>query len=128
MVSGSSGKIDSRTQQTFPHDAMAFSDVVHGGALMLEVEKNRLDLKFLGADGIIRDKFTMMKNVNKQQTHTLKEGESIKLSASFVGDYIWSNQAKTASIDVSPAVGKYTYTVKDKWNCVQDVFQVNVIK
>jgi hypothetical protein len=129
VVSGSAGKIDSRTQATFPHDAMVVSNAVDGGALMLEVERNRLDLKWLGADGEVRDKFTMMKDVNRKTTVNLKNGQSATLTASFVGDYEWTgSKEKGASIRVSPRAGKHTYSVRDKYSCVEDVFEVIVNK
>ncbi|WP_254488727.1 hypothetical protein, partial [Salmonella enterica] len=53
VVSGSAGKLGGK-QPSFPHDAMYFSDADHGGASMLEIEDNRLDLKWICADGEIR--------------------------------------------------------------------------
>jgi acid phosphatase type 7 len=129
VVSGSAGKIDSRTQETYPHDAMVFSDATHGGALMLEVERNRLDLKWLGADGQIRDQFTMMKEVNRRSSYTIKKGQTIQLDASFVGDYEWKHSKETSSgINVTPPLGKHTYTVRDKQSCVQDTYHVTVTR
>ena len=93
---------------------------------MLEVNANRLDLKWVCADGVVRDQFTMMKNVNKRSTIRLKRGESTTLTASFVGNYKWSSGKNTRSIVVSPPVGKSTYTVKDEFSCVEDSFEVTV--
>jgi acid phosphatase type 7 len=129
VVSGSAGKIDSKTQTSFPHDAMYYSNAINGGALFMEVENNRLNLKWICADGIIRDDFTMMKNVNKKTTIKIKKGQTAILTASYVGDYNWnSSNEQTRSIQVSPVVGKSTYSVKDKFNCVKDVFEVVVSK
>ena len=61
VVSGSAGKLGGR-QTTYPHHAMYFSDETHGGASILEINGNRLDFKWICADGIIRDRFTMLKN------------------------------------------------------------------
>ena len=129
VVSGSAGKIDSRTQTTFPHDAMFYSNATEGGALMLEVEGNRLDVKWICADGKVRDHFTMMKDVKKRSVIKLKKGQSATLTASFVGTYSWGQGKETTKqITVSPPIGRHTYTVKDKYNCVQDVFEVVVTK
>ena len=60
VVSGSAGKLGGE-QTTFPHNAMYYSDDTHGGASILEVNGNRLDFKWICADGVIRDHFTMLK-------------------------------------------------------------------
>jgi hypothetical protein len=106
---------------------MYHSDAQHGGGLMLEVEGNRLDLKWIGNDGVIRDRFTMEKGVNKETTHEIARDQSIELKASFVGDYVWSNGSKTQTVTVQPKEST-DYTVKDDKNCVQDVFHVKVPK
>jgi acid phosphatase type 7 len=63
IVTGSAGKLGGE-QPTFPHNAMYFSDATHGGASILEINGNRLDFKWICADGVIRDHFTMMKEEN----------------------------------------------------------------
>lgn len=60
VVTGSAGKLGGR-QAEFPHNAMYFSDEEHGGASILEIHGDRLDFKWICADGVIRDKFTMLK-------------------------------------------------------------------
>jgi acid phosphatase type 7 len=60
VVSGSAGKLGGR-QTKYPHNAMYFSDETHGGASILEINGNRLDFKWICADGVIRDQFTMLK-------------------------------------------------------------------
>jgi hypothetical protein len=128
VVSGSAGQLGGQ-QTTFPHDALPFSDVTHGGACMLEVEANRLDLKWICADGVIRDRFTMMKDVNRKTVIQLKKGEKAVLKASYVGAYTWSGtKANSRSITVSPPPGRSVYTVRDPENCLQDEFIVNVTK
>lgn len=126
VVAGSSGHLGS-PKPDFPHKAMYHSDAQHGGGLMLEVEGNRLDLKWIGNDGIIRDRFTMEKGVNKETTHEIARDQSVELKASFVGDYVWSNGSKTQTITVQPKEST-DYTVRDEQNCIQDVFHVKVPK
>jgi acid phosphatase type 7 len=129
VVSGSAGKIDSRTQASFPHDAMYYSNATDGGAVFLEVENNRLNLKWICADGLIRDDFTMMKNVNKKSTIHLKKGKVATLVASYSGEYNWNlSSDKSKSIKVSPGIGKTIYTVQDNFGCIKDVFEVIVSK
>jgi len=60
VVSGSAGKLGGQ-QPEFPHNAMYYSDADHGGACLLDVQDNRLELKWICADGVIRDQFTIIK-------------------------------------------------------------------
>jgi 3',5'-cyclic AMP phosphodiesterase CpdA len=127
VVTGSAGQLGPR-KESFPHNAYYYSNNDIGGAAMLEVNANRLDLKWICADGVVRDQFTMMKNVNKKSAVRLKRGDSTTLTASFVGNYKWNSNKTTRSIVVSPPVGKSTYLVKDEFSCVQDTFEVTVSK
>ena len=61
VVSGSAGKLGGH-QVTFPHNAMYYSDDTHGGASLLEINGNKLEFKWICADGVVRDHFTMLKN------------------------------------------------------------------
>ncbi|SDH21747.1 Por secretion system C-terminal sorting domain-containing protein [Dyadobacter soli] len=124
VVAGSGGQLGN-PKPDFPHKAMYHSDAEHGGSLMLEVEGNRLDLKWIAADGVIRDKFTMEKGVNKETTHEIARNQSVELKASFVGDYVWTDGSKNRTLTVQPAQST-DYTVKDAQNCIQDVFHVKV--
>lgn len=126
VVSGSSGKIG-KSEASYPHDAMFYSNAIIGGASLLEVEDNRLDFKWIAADGVIRDQFTMMKDVNKVTKIRHKSKTPLKLTASFVGDYQWSVKGQTGrTIEVTPARGVTTYTVSDAYGCVRDTFEVTV--
>ena len=126
VVAGSGGQLGN-PKPDFPHKAMYHSDAQHGGALMLEVEGNRLDMKWIASDGVIRDQFTMEKGVNKETTQEIARDQSVELKASFVGNYEWSNGSKTQTITVQPTEST-DYTVKDGKNCIQDVFHVKVPK
>jgi hypothetical protein len=124
VVSGSSGHLGG-TSPDYPHKAMYYSNPEKGGMLFLEVEGNRLDAKWIGEDGQIRDKFTMEKDVNKTKSIDLSFGGKVTLTPSFVGKYNWSTGENTKNITVSPTVST-EYQVKDEFNCVSDVFKVNV--
>jgi hypothetical protein len=60
VVSGSAGKLGGM-QKTFPHKAMYFADAIHGGVSYIEVTGSTLSFKWICADGVIRDQFTMVK-------------------------------------------------------------------
>ncbi len=125
IVSGSAGQLGGK-QVSFPHKALPYSDATHGGAGMLEIQGNRLDWKWICADGEIRDHFTFFKNVNRRQVITIKKGERVTLTASFASDhpYQWSSGKATGrSIEVKPS-GKTVYTVNDAEGCLKDSFEV----
>lgn len=121
---GSAGQLGGTTTG-YPHNAMYYSNVTNGGTLYFEVENNRLAAKWVGSDGVIRDNFTIMKNVNQSNTVSLTLGASTTLTASWIGNYSWSTGATTRSISVSPAANT-TYSVNDGAGCITDVFNVEM--
>jgi len=125
VVTGSAGQLGGQ-QKSFPHDAMFYSNADKGGASMLEVQGNRLDFKWICADGVIRDHFTIMKQVNKHNVIKVKKGGSVTLTASFIGNYKWSNGETGRSITIKPKSKIVTYTVADKESCVKDIFTVEI--
>lgn len=125
VVAGSAGQLGG-TQASFPHSAMYFSDATNGGSLVLEVEDNRLDGKWVCADGNIRDRFTMVKDVSKTTNLTIGSAQSTVLTASWVGNYSWNTGAQTTrSITVAPTADT-TYTVTDGAGCITDVFNITI--
>lgn len=125
VVAGSAGA-SGGVQAGYPHNALPFA-YNDGGMLMLEIEDNRLDAKFIRQDGIIADKFTILKDVNKKDTFYISQGNSINLQASWLGGYTWSNAATNRSIVVSPT-NNTTFVVKDSTNntCLKDEITVRV--
>ncbi len=125
IVSGSSSYVG-KSYYDFPHKAMHYSNDKDAGAGILEVKDNRLDFKWICADGAIRDQFTMMKEVNKTRIIETKKGEPVTLTASFLVDhYEWSKAGeKGRSIVVKPVAPKTVYTVKDGYGHLRDVFEV----
>jgi len=76
VVSGSAGQLGGHTL-TYPHDAMYYSNYEVGGSVMLEVQGNKLDLKWICSDGQIRDHFTMMKDVTPAQEKMLAQDKQL---------------------------------------------------
>ncbi|HYK57287.1 MAG TPA: metallophosphoesterase, partial [Flavisolibacter sp.] len=75
----------------------------------------------------IRDRFTIMKEVNKKTVIRIKKGEKATLKASYIGEYNWKGiNNKSRTIEVMPSAGITTYTVNDAYGCIQDVFEVHV--
>jgi hypothetical protein len=125
VVSGSSGQLGG-TAAGYPHNAMEYSNATQGGSLVLEVEENRLDAKWLCADGVFRDNFTIIKNANKRRDILVAAGNSVLLSASWVGQYHWNNSALTTrSINIQPTHDTVV-VVKDQFQCITDTFRITV--
>ena len=125
VVAGSSGA-DGGVQAGYPHNAFPFSQD-DGGMFYFEVEDNRLDAKFIRRDGVVADQFTIMQDVNKTNNINTAVGNTITLTASWVGNYSWSTGATTRSIAVTPSsAGTSNYTVTDNTSgtCITDVFNV----
>lgn len=112
------------TQSGWPHNALPFSDN-GGGMFYLEIEQNRLDARYLRADGVVWDQFTIMKEVNTTVALTLPANTPTQLTASWLGDYQWSTGEVTRSITVSPGTNT-SFQVSDGRGCLTDVFQVTV--
>lgn len=121
VVSGSAGQLGG-TQVQFPHNAMHYSNATNGGSLILDIQNNRLDAQWLCADGIVRDKFTIYKDVNSVKIYTVTPTTTTTIKASWPGNYIWSNAATTSSISVTTSVNTI-FWVKDPNTCVADTFK-----
>jgi hypothetical protein len=125
VVAGSSGQLGS-TQFQYPHNAMYYSNNTIGGSLVLDVESNRLDVSWLCADGIIRDNFTLFKQVNVVKTFTVTPAQTTTIAASWPGNYVWSTGANTNTISVTTG-SNTTIWVRDPNNCVADTFKFYIL-
>ncbi len=125
VVAGSAGQLGGTTTG-YPHDAMYYSNATNGGSMVLEVLGNRLDAKWICADGVVRDQFTMMKDVNAKKTINATAGDTIELTASFVGNYNWNVAGQTTRmVKVVADSGNTVYTVGDNFSCLKDSFVIN---
>ncbi|HSK14149.1 MAG TPA: metallophosphoesterase, partial [Phnomibacter sp.] len=125
VVSGSAGA-SGGVQAGYPHNALPFAQN-DGGMFYFEVEDNRLNAKWIRKDGVIADQFSILKDVSTTEQVTISSGQSTTLTASWIGNYQWSNGATTRSITVNPAATA-TYSVTDgSTACLTDHFTVNVV-
>lgn len=125
IVAGSSGQYTIK-QTTWPHDAMYYSDVDRGGSVILDIDSNKLDLKFLGDDGIIHDNFTMFKNVGHNYHYKIDENNVLIMNASWKGDYIWDGNGKSSRTLTEVITKDTQFIVHDKFQCLTDTFTVTV--
>ncbi len=135
IVSGSAGQLGGTTSG-YPHNAMFYSNEQNGGSFYISADSNRLDAKFVSytttpsLTPIVRDQFTIFKQVNKSTTKNVSINEGLTLSASWTGTYFWPHNgetSKTITVNTS-TIGTQLLSVKDAElnNCLQDNFQVNV--
>ena len=125
VLSGSAGQLGGQ-QASFPHDAMYYSNATNGGSFILDIEDNKLEAKWLCADGVVRDKFTIFKDVKSTKTYTVNPGQATVLNASWPGGYTWSDASTTRSISVN-TTSDTLFWVKDPNNCVADTFKLKVL-
>jgi len=125
VVSGSAGKFGG-TSAGYPHDAMQYSNVSNPGSVILDFDDNRLDVKWLCGDGVIRDQFTMMKHTSKVKNYVINEGDSILLRASWTGQYSWNINGSTNKQIYAKPTQLTTIVVADQFQCVADTFHVVV--
>ncbi|MEO5999280.1 MAG: metallophosphoesterase [Chitinophagaceae bacterium] len=136
VVAGSAGQIGGGTNADMPlfyYKNYSGSSGGESGVLYLEVQDNRLDAKFLGLSGVVRDQFTIMKGVNIKKNITVEINKEVDLTASWVGNYNWLPEPPVGAggartITVKPArIDKYTYYVKDSIGsktCITDTFEI----
>lgn len=126
VVSGSAGQLGGQ-QAGYPHNAMPYSNATNGGSLVLEFNGNRLDVKWLCADGVIRDQFTIFKDGSKVTNTTINLGDTVSMGAEWPGSYDWSHSTETTRDVEAAPTATTTYYVTDQYSCIADTFHVNVI-
>ncbi|GAB3882418.1 purple acid phosphatase family protein [Spirosoma agri] len=124
VVNGSGGQLGGQAPG-FPHPAMVYTNNQVGGSMIIDVTDNRLDAQWVAADGVVRDKFTLLKNVNKRHYFLTKPGKPLTLTASWPGSYTWSSGQTERTINVSPSVPT-SYIVTDQNGCLMDAFTVDM--
>jgi hypothetical protein len=60
VVNGSGGKVGGQ-QEGYPLKAAVYSNNTIGGSLLLDVNDNRLDARWICSDGVTRDRFSIIK-------------------------------------------------------------------
>ncbi|MEJ7767159.1 MAG: metallophosphoesterase [Chitinophagaceae bacterium] len=139
VVAGSAGQIGGGTNPDMPlfyYKNYSGTSGGEHGILYLEVQDNRLDAKFIGTSGTVRDQFTIMKGVNTKKNITVEVNKPVDLKASWVGSYNWipappSGKDKNRNLTVThDKVATYTYLVKDSIinarTCIADTFEIKI--
>ncbi|MCX6218716.1 metallophosphoesterase [Spirosoma sp.] len=126
IVNGSGGQVGGQSPG-FPHPATVYNNTTLGGSMLLDVTDNRLDAQLVMADGSVQDKFTIMKNVNKTPSLTAEYGDTLQLTASWMGNYRWPDGKTSRSIRyVADQSGTIPIAVTDDRQCLTDQFTISV--
>lgn len=124
-VVGCSGKL-SGTSSGWPHPVMHKYTNTHLGSMLLEINANQLDAKFILKDSTVYDSFTIMKNVGEKKSLNVCAGDQIVLYPSFSGPATWSNTGTTQdSITIIPTTNE-VYIATQPITCAKDTFIVTV--
>ena len=125
-VCGTSGKM-SGTSSGWPHPAMYSYSNTTLGSMLLEINNNRLDAKFVSSTGNIFDQFTIVKNAGKKVTISACPGENSVLKPSWPATVEWFPAGVTQdSLSVSPMVAT-TYYAYDPLSCIKDTFEIQML-
>lgn len=142
VVSGSAGWLENPLPNPSNHPVMKYSNMTQGGSVYLEITDNRLDGKWIDEGGGIGDKFTIFKDVNKNdilvdsisfsefpsetpQLQILKPNWPKVTNFTVTGPNGYSQTFQNAAISISnPQIGPI-YTVKDQYNCLTQNFRFN---
>ena len=124
---GSSGRLDVNPFATKdPHQSSVYANIIIGGSLMIDIEKNKLEAKWIAQDGKVYDNYTVFKDVNTTKNINLEYGEKVNLTPSWKGKYTWSNGIQNnQSIEVQP-LKSINFFVKDSLGCLKDAFNLIV--
>lgn len=125
-VVGCSGKL-SGTSSGWPHPVMYEATNTTLGSMILEIEGNRLDAKFITNDTTVYDQFTILKNAGGKQVFNLCPNDTIYLKPSWPGNVTWfPGNATDDSLQVIVQLAT-TFFAYDTWNCVADTFEINIL-
>jgi hypothetical protein len=123
-VVGSSGQATASPVPGYPHRAMYYSNHQLPGCMLLNVNQNMLTAKWLGADTVVYDSFTVFKNVDRFQSKLSAFSSPVSLSASWPGHYPWTNGDTTQSIRYTSYQREEQVLVTDKFRCIADTFSL----
>ena len=135
VVTGSAGQLGGTTGSLA---FMSYANYIQGGSFYFEIDSNRLSAKFISYTGtgasvapLVRDSFTIFKDVNKTTNSSVTINTPLTLTASWRGTYYWPNNAgaTTQSVTINNTVnGTFNYTVRDavSGSCIQDAFIITV--
>jgi len=96
-------------------------------SMLLEVNNNRLDAKFINSSATVVDQFTIVKNAGKKVTLTTCPNQPLTLTPSWPATVQWFPLGVTQNtVSISTVVSTVYYSY-DPLSCIKDTFVVNVL-
>lgn len=126
-VLGVSGKTDG-PGSGWPHPAMHTATTDHLGSMLLTINGNRLDAKFLTSTHTIYDQFTIVKNAGGRHVIPVCQGLTEVLEPSFpTSQYTWMpGGTSSPNLTINPFFNSFYYG-SDPMGCIRDTFQIVII-
>lgn len=126
-VLGVSGKTDG-PGSGWPHPVMHTATTDHLGSMILTVNGNRLDAKFLTSNHVIYDQFSIVKNAGGRHIIPVCQGLPEVLHPSFpANQYTWMPGGINApTLPINPFFNSFYYG-SDPLGCIRDTFQIVII-
>ncbi len=127
VVCGVSGKLSGITPG-WPHPVTYTASTAHLGSMILTIEGNRLDAKFITSNNGVYDQFTIMKDAGIKQDLAVCDGYAVDLAPSFShNQYIWlPGSIHSNTLSVLPS-SNCTFYCTDQLGCIRDTFNITVI-
>lgn len=126
VVCGCSGKTGS-TSSGWPHPIFYNYTNTVLGSMLIDINDNRLDGKFINSSGSVSDGFTIVKNAGKKLTYNVCQGSQLVLKPSWPATVQWFPLSLIQdSLVLSPFLST-TYYAYDPLNCITDTFNINIL-
>lgn len=125
-VVGCSGKL-SGTSSGWPHPVMYKATNTDLGSMLLEINGNRLDAKFILTNDSVYDSFTIMKNAGEKKSINSCAAEQIVLHPSWSGTAQWTPGGIIQDSLIIAPLNSEVYIAANPQICVNDTFMINVI-
>ena len=124
-VAGSAGRLDWNGYD-IPLPCNTYYNYKEGGSLVIKVNDNRLDGSWVTGGKEVKDKFTIFKNTQKEQTVNAIYGETVQLKASWPGTYRWSDGRSISRSINYVALTDTVVSVIDSLGYLEDKFYIKV--
>lgn len=128
-VMGNSGKTSS-VDSEWPHPVMYSYTADHVGALILKVEKNRLDVDFYTSESVVFDHFTIVKTKEQNFTEEVCIGENVVLETPWPSgnQTIWNPGNIQSEAYTFQALSNTVVDQTDALGCIHDTFNIVVLQ
>jgi hypothetical protein len=124
-VCGCSGKL-SGTSSGWPHPVFYnYSNTIFG-SMLLEVNDNRLDAKFIDGTATVKDQFTIVKNAGKKINLTTCANQPLTLTPSWPATVQWFPLGVTQNTVSITTMVPTIYYAYDALSCIKDTFVVSI--